>query len=154
MSILCSGWQESEQGRGEKAKAGTEGARGRVKTAWLTQRPFLSEGLTQHNPLLLILITLFLILLLTLQLAFNDNWCDTRLYQGVWQAWRRQTSAAQTSPHRQTGWQAYRLTASQNSQPMKENEDARWSSWHTELLQNYGSYYLSWKFQLINANLI
>lgn len=43
-----------------------------MKTAWLALRPFLSEGLTQHDPLLSILITLVLILLLSLRLAFRD----------------------------------------------------------------------------------
>lgn len=35
-----------------------------MKTAWLAQRPFLSEGLTQHDLLLSILIALSLLLFL------------------------------------------------------------------------------------------
>lgn len=67
----------NEGGERERARAGTEGARGWVKTAWLAPRPlfffffFLSEGLTQHDPLLSILITLFLILPPSLRLAFR-----------------------------------------------------------------------------------
>lgn len=47
-----------------------------MKTAWLAQRPFLSEGLTQHDLLLSILIALsllfFFILFPSLCLAFRD----------------------------------------------------------------------------------